>query len=106
MEDYEEIYDFLSYGTYPTDFSKNQKRALRRKCNDYPSPRHYPLANSVWAHIIIVLRRLGRVRMRSPEQTVHYIIENCPLYRPNGEQVLLTLDYDTRSWLESAELEI
>ena len=35
MEDYEEIYDFLSYGTYPTGFSKNQKRALRRKCNDH-----------------------------------------------------------------------
>ena len=35
MEDYEEIYDFLSYGTYPTGFSKNQKRALRKKCNDH-----------------------------------------------------------------------
>ena len=35
MEDYEEIYDFLSYGTYPTGFSKNQKRALRRKRNDH-----------------------------------------------------------------------
>ena len=26
---------FLSYGTFPTGFSKNQKRALRRKCNDH-----------------------------------------------------------------------
>ena len=42
-----------------------------------------------------------------PEQTMHHIIEDCPLYRPtNGEQGLVTLDDDTRSCLASAELEI
>ena len=32
MNDYEELYHFCSTGTYPTGFSKNEKRALRRKC--------------------------------------------------------------------------
>ena len=32
MDDYEELYYFCSKQTYPTGFSKNQKRALRRKC--------------------------------------------------------------------------
>ena len=42
-----------------------------------------------------------------PEQTVHHIIEDCLLYRPpNGEQGLVALDGDTRSWLASTELEI
>ena len=42
-----------------------------------------------------------------PEQTVHHIIEECPLYRPpNCEQSLVALDGDTRSWLASTELEI
>ena len=41
------------------------------------------------------------------EQTVHHIIEDCPLYRlPNGEQGLVAMDGDTRSWLTSTELEI
>ena len=35
MEGYDKIYEFLSCGTYPEDFSKNQKRILRRKCTDH-----------------------------------------------------------------------
>ena len=34
MEDYEQIYQFLS-GRYPAGFSKNQKRALRRKSKNF-----------------------------------------------------------------------
>ena len=34
MEDYEQIYQFL-VGRYPASFSKNQKRALRRKCKNF-----------------------------------------------------------------------
>ena len=34
MGDYEDIYLFSSKHTYPNGFSKNQKRALRRKCQD------------------------------------------------------------------------
>ncbi len=30
MEDYEEIHQFLIFHRYPTGFSKNQKRVLRR----------------------------------------------------------------------------
>ena len=42
-----------------------------------------------------------------PEQTVHHIIEDSPLYQPpNGEQGLATLDDDTRLWLISTKLEI
>ena len=42
-----------------------------------------------------------------PEQTVHNIIEDCPLYQPpNGEQGLVALDGDTRSWLALTEMEI
>ena len=32
MEDYYQIYEFLSTGDYPMDFAKNDKRVLRRKC--------------------------------------------------------------------------
>ncbi len=35
MEDYEEIYQFLIFHRYPTGFSKNQKRVLRRRSQDY-----------------------------------------------------------------------
>ena len=31
MEDYEAVCDYLLRGTYPTGFSKNQRRVLRRK---------------------------------------------------------------------------
>ena len=35
MEDYEAVYAYLNSGTYPTGFSKNQRRALRRKCLEH-----------------------------------------------------------------------
>ena len=35
MEDYEVVYAYLNSGTYPTGFSKNQRRALRRKCLEH-----------------------------------------------------------------------
>ncbi len=34
MEDYEEIYQFI-FHCYPTGFSKNQKRVLRRRSQDH-----------------------------------------------------------------------
>ncbi len=35
MEDYEELYQFLIFHRYPTGFSKNQKRVLRRRSQDH-----------------------------------------------------------------------
>ena len=34
MEDYDQVYKFLSTGdyNYPMDFTKNDERVLRRKC--------------------------------------------------------------------------
>ena len=35
MEEYDEIFEYLSSGTYPEEFEKNQKRMLRRKSIDH-----------------------------------------------------------------------
>ena len=32
---YDDVYDFLTFHRYPTGFSKNQKRVLRRKSHDH-----------------------------------------------------------------------
>lgn len=32
MEDYEIVYDYLNAGSYPSNWSKNDKRILRRRC--------------------------------------------------------------------------
>ena len=34
MENYDEMYEFLYSGKYPENFTKNQKRVLRRKSKD------------------------------------------------------------------------
>ena len=42
-----------------------------------------------------------------PEQTVTHVIEECPLFRPpNGEQGIVALDDETRTWLAETELQI
>ena len=33
-EEYRHVYEFIANHTYPTGFSKNQKRVLRRKCQE------------------------------------------------------------------------
>jgi hypothetical protein len=33
-EEYRQVYEFIANHKYPTGFSKNQKRILRRKCQD------------------------------------------------------------------------
>ena len=33
-EEYRQVYDFIANHSYPTGFSKNQKRVLRRKCQE------------------------------------------------------------------------
>ena len=35
MDDYDAVYDYLNSGTYPTGFSKNQRRVLRRRCLEH-----------------------------------------------------------------------
>ena len=35
MEEYDEVYEFLNFQRYPTGFSKNQKRVLRRKSQEH-----------------------------------------------------------------------
>ena len=35
MDEYSDIFEFLCFGTYPEDCSKNQIRIIRRKCVDH-----------------------------------------------------------------------
>ena len=35
MDDYNAVYDYFNSGTYPTCFSKNQLRVLRRRCLEH-----------------------------------------------------------------------
>ena len=34
-EEYRHVYDFIGNHSYPTGFSKNEKRILRRKCQEH-----------------------------------------------------------------------
>ena len=53
MDDSEELYYFCSIKTYPTGFSKNQKRALKRKCQEkFKVERRYLYYNKVdWRQV-------------------------------------------------------
>jgi len=53
MEDYDAICDYLLSGEYPTGFSKNQKRVLRRKCQVtiFSCLGIYVIANTLWRQL-------------------------------------------------------